>query len=252
MMTEDELRQAYRQLPPITGDSFWDKKCDELHEKVADHYPERFLTWPTITSTMFVGNAPYIEDELAALSTPYTEVIQEPDFGGPVLHPNGSSGNLIHQAYHLSQWERMTGQEARSLRRIVEFGGGYGAMALIVLRLGFQGEYQIIDYPELRLLQRYYLSNTLPDISRVAWQASPTDCDLLIACHSLSETPLDVRERILNSYHANSYLFVYHCEHESVDNLTYFTEFAESRPDYRWVQWVTPHLPDQMYTIGVR
>ncbi len=248
----ESLRQAIRQLPPLDGVSFWDKKRSELRQAILSAPPAEFLTWPTITSTMFVGNAPYIEQEIQALPAYYIAAIREPGFGMPVMHPGGSSGNLIHQAYHLYRWSMATGRSIKDMRHIVEFGAGYGAMALLAMRLGFRGTYQIIDLPEFALLQQYYLSNVLPDNQQITWTDEPADCDLLIACHSLSEAPPHIRAKILADITANSYLFVHHCEHEGIDNLSYFAEFAASRPDYAWQGWETEQPSNQQYLIGVR
>ncbi len=244
----EALREAFRHLPPIDGASFWDKKRQELRDKVASEPANRFLTWPTITSTMFVGNAPYIEAEFAAL--PQGNLLLDPGFGAPVLHWSGSSGNFIHQAYHLYQWQQKTGQSIGDMQSIVEFGAGYGVMALIAHRLGFAGQYYIYDLPEFALLQQYYLSNVLDDIRHITWSTRRRllTCDLMIACHSLSEMPLD--ERRLDDIRAKSYLFVYHGEHEGVDNLTYFAEFAEGKPGYRWQQWATEYPANQFYMVG--
>lgn len=230
----------------------WDTKRDELRNAIATRPMDSFLSWSTVISTMFVGNAPYIELELKALPAYYAAAIREPGFGQPQLHPSGSSGNLIHQAYHLGRWEACTRQTVRDIQHIVEFGAGYGAMASLVMRLGFQGTYQIIDLPEFALLQQYYLSNVLPENQQITWSDEPVDCDLLIACHSLSEAPPYVRAKILTDIAANSYLFVYHCEHEGIDNLSYFAEFAASRPDHAWQRWTTEHLPNQQYLIGAK
>lgn len=247
-MTGDELRDAIRHLPPIPGTSFWDGRRGELRAMILSESIDHFLRWPTVESTMFVGNAPYIATELKALPSAYIDAIFDPGIGSPVLYNNYTTGNLIHQAYHLSQW----GMSVKNLRRIVEVGAGYGAMAMIINRLGFRGDYQIIDLPEFGLLQQYYLSQTVGDTGRLTWSGSPASCDLLIACHSLSEMPIAERDQILDDFPASSYLFVYHCEHEGVDNLTYFAEFAEGKPDHFWRQWATEHLPNQMYLVGVR
>ncbi len=250
--TSETLQQAIQQLPPLDGVSFWDKKRSELRQAILSSSPDEFLTWSTVISTMFVGNAPYIEQELEALPAYYTVAIREPGFGKPLLHPGGSSGNLIHQAYHLYRWSLATGKSVKDMRRIVEVGGGYGAMALLVIRLGFQGTYQIIDLPEFALLQQYYLSNVLPGNRQIIWDRWPVECDLLIASHSLSEMPFAKRADILTGISAKSYLLVYHCEHEGIDNLSYFAEFAASRPDYVWQGWKTEQPSNQQYLIGVR
>lgn len=250
--TSESLRDAIHQLPPLDEASFWDKKRNELRQMILSASPSEFLTWPTIISTMFVGNAPYIEQELKALPAYYAEAIQDPGIGAPVLHPSGSSGNLIHQAYHLSRWEDLTGKTVRDIDRIVEVGAGYGAMALLAMRLGFEGAYQIIDLPEFALLQQYYLANVLPGNQQISWSDEPTDCDLFVASHSLSEMPFAKRAEILAGISAKSYLLVYHCEHEGMDNLTYFAEFAASRPDYAWQSWATQQPANQYYLIGAR
>jgi hypothetical protein len=69
----------------------------------------------------------------------------------------GSSGTLIHHAYHLHRFETVTGRFLLELQEIIEFGGGYGSMARLLARLGYRGRYHIHDLPEFAALQRFYL-----------------------------------------------------------------------------------------------
>jgi hypothetical protein len=118
------------------------------------------------------------------------------------------SMNLIHQAYHLTQWEQATGKRIEHLNTIVEFGAGYGAMALLCRRLGFEGQYIIYDLPEFSLLQEYYLSQ-FGMIDKMEWNPAekPKDADLFMALYSISEVPFEDRPGLMVK--ADSYLFLY-------------------------------------------
>ncbi|KKN30236.1 hypothetical protein LCGC14_0835860, partial [marine sediment metagenome] len=114
-MTEDELKAAIEALPsmePVEPAHTWAFWAWDLRQNILNHNPAEFLTWPSIVGTMFVGNAPYTDFELDTLISifptnvrdDFLEAIKEPNFGKPVLCENTrvtTSGNLIHQAYHL-------------------------------------------------------------------------------------------------------------------------------------------------------
>lgn len=248
-MTDNELRAIIKSLPPIEGADIWANHRCSLRKHILEGEPKSFLKWSTVRATMYV-NAPFTSTEYKTLPNGLREAAKGRSFGGMTYR--GYDTNLIHQAYHLSRWERVTGQRVESLNRIIEFGGGYGAMALLCQRLGFKGSYWIEDLPELSALQEYYLSSTA-DTSRV-YYCLPYhyECDLFIASHSLSEIEPEERERVLRGLRAGSFLFVFHCEHNGVDNLEWFRQLAEDRPEYEWSSWYTEHLPNQWYQIGVR
>ena len=69
-----------------------------------------------------------------------------------------------HRAYHaadLAWYRRTTGRDLWDCRAIVEWGGGYGNMARIVVRMNPAVSYAIIDLPELLALQYVYLGSLL-------------------------------------------------------------------------------------------
>jgi hypothetical protein len=161
---------------------------------------------------MFVGSgAEFTQKEFDSLTLRYRNVLQEPYFGQPELmrlEDVTTSGNLIHQAYHLMQFEQQAKVKVGDLDSIVEFGGGYGAMVVLCRRLGFKGKYTIIDLPEFSLLQEFYLSNTigLDNVELVTdWNGSKMQTDLLMALYSLSEVSIDYRSHVLNSIEAQHY-----------------------------------------------
>jgi len=257
-MTEDELKAAIEALPsmePVESAHTWAFWAWDLRQNILNHNPAEFLTWPSVVGTMFVGNAPYTEFEFDCLRDGMLEAIREPNFGKPVLYGEvgyRTSGNLIHQAYHLYQWEQKTGRQVKDLRTIVEIGGGYGAMGMIIRRLGFTGRYVIFDLPEFNLLQKYYLSNVgIEDIEFQSQIDEQTDYDLLIGLYSLNEMPLKTRKTIIDACPAQSYLIAYGAGWGGVDNMGWALELMRRRGEL-WHNWNIPHLPNCWYLIGDR
>lgn len=244
----------------------WDLNRAALREHLATDSLADFLNWSTIEKTMFVGDVGFVrkeyQDLLDRLDTTedyhaHSAALTESTIGNPKLLWGWTSGNLIHQLYHLKQWLDRSETTVDQLTGIVEAGAGYGAMALIIYRLGFRGRYTIIDFPELTQIQQYYLSRTLPgEWSNIFWlnafPSSPISCDLFIACHSISEMPIDERDRLMSQVEADAYLFASSYEFEGVDNAEWFREFGEGRPGYEWEQWAHPWQENALYQVGVR
>lgn len=208
---------------------------------------EKFTQWPCVYHTMLVEHwqepvlyeYSVVRDFLPILSTEFSK----PEYN-----------NLIHQAYHLWQWQQTTGRQIKDLSTIVEFGGGYGAMCLLCRRLGFMGRYVIYDLPEFSLLQEWYLSQNEIEVE---WnpKRDPKGVDLFMALYSLSEVPLT--ERAQHRIRANSYLFLYSGNWEGWDNVMYFQNLLPFLPGMKeltknWRHTELTHLPDKnnWYSIG--
>lgn len=218
-------------------------------------YPAWFMYWSTIQATMYVGQAPYIQRELEAVLELYpSDICKLSKFFHEPVDWNGLSTNLIHQAYHLVQYESKLNIRIRDLDTIIEFGGGYGAMALVAFRMGFNGIYYIYDLPEFSILQQYFLSHQ-PDIGTIHWRRnggafSQKEFDLCIAIHSISELDSVVKRwNFLNNYQAMSYIFSYNRSQKNIDNLKWFEQMQE-KIDMEWVNWEIEHLPDRYYLVG--
>lgn len=258
-MTSDELKEAFAALPPmepVEPEHTWRFWAWDLRQNVADKDPSEFLTWPGLVSTMFVGNAPYIDYEVEELplARRYFDCLKEPGVGQPAIYSrdcfDATSGNLIHQAYHISRWEKIGGNFLPELETIVEIGGGYGAMALICHRLGFRGRYIIYDLPEFSLLQQYYLSNIgIPNVEFEIQFSKLIEPDLLIGLYSLNEMPLDIRETIIDLCPAKSYLLAYMPRWGGFDNMAWAMDLMQ-RKGYNWRNWNIPHLPNCWYLVG--
>jgi hypothetical protein len=186
MFTTPDLSTRIADFPELPEDDYhWTVQRRALREHLARDPIEQFLTWPPVTFTMFVGEHPRVrKDEWEAL-------IQSNhgrwEAAIPAELGNQPNTHLIHQAYHLWNWERETGLKVESLSRIVEIGGGYGALARICRRLGFAGEYVIYDIPETAVLQDFYRRQFGFEITQRLEVDLPDSGDLVIGLWSLSE-----------------------------------------------------------------
>src|SRR5262245_14596703 len=138
--------------PPFTAKPpYWDAWRHDLWVRAQRDDAHHFMRWPCIFHTMLQD---HWRDSIA-VEGKYIE--QRIDMGALLkdhhlpmgdLYASSSLYNLTHQAYHILRWQEATGQRIADMRSIYEFGGGYGAMALVCNRLGFTGQYYIYDLPE--------------------------------------------------------------------------------------------------------
>lgn len=284
----DELRTTFRKIPSIKStnellpDMAWLGHMNILQENVLNRDPRKFLRWDVISGTMFAGNASYISKELKYLKgcsdwkMRWTSAIEESSVGHPVLYPfyPKSSGNLIHHAYHVAQFEERTGVKVHNTNYVFEFGGGYGSMCRLLFNLGFKGEYIIFDLPQFSALQRYFLKNMgLPVLSSNTFSNYETGIlclsdrqelnallaerkeksnSIFIATWSISESPISIREVILPQISDFSlFLVAYQDRFGGINNLDYFKNWQDTYKDVMWYNSKIDHLPGNNYLFGV-
>jgi len=283
----EDLRRDIRTLakPRAATDSpaesSWLANRMELRRHITEGEPSRFLRWDVVTGSMFVGNRAYIDHELAYLmqrpdwKSVWEGVIQEDPAGDPKPYKRykRSSGNRIHQAYHLCRFQAETGLPVSRFPLIVEFGGGYGSLCRLVHKLGFRGRYILFDLPEFSALQKYYLGSlNMPLVERGAPASGKpgilctSDPDLIgsvtrqqaqsglfVATWSLSETELAFRKRFMTLPAvdaAGAFLIAYQRDFGGIDNPRFFDVWRETKPAVRWVRSEIAHMPGNYYLFG--
>lgn len=279
------LREDVSKLPPCAynqsdADREWARNAARLRNLMLKEDPRRFLRWDIIQRTMFVGNADYIAKELEFLEgnmywhSRYKAAIKENTVGCPEMYCEyrQSSGNLIHHAYSLSQFEDKARVTVDHLELVLEFGGGYGSMCRLFHNLGFSGKYIIFDLPEFSALQRYYLGSLglnvlkpnkaiaidsgiscISDLSRLGELIRPTGRNLFLATWSISETSIAFRNEFLkNIPNIDNYLIAYQKVFNEVDNEAFFDSHAKSKQEFEWHKWEIPHLKGNFYLVGSR
>jgi hypothetical protein len=261
-MNIEELRAKVLELPPIEpyalANPFWDERRLGLRQSLLAGDIDRFLSWPDIGFTMFLGNWPWVDEEYQTLlverpSWCDSGTLADDRLGSPEWYKDtGSSANLIHQAFHLYKWEKATGRKVSELKSIVEIGGGYGCMCRLVHRLGFRGNYLIYDLPEVALLQEFYLSNTGVPVDHVAWvKKIDPQAQLIMSLWALSEMPSDLRMELLRTPRPAHYFFGYQFAFEGVDNRVFFQTFQDQRQGYEWkTERILHHPGESWYLFG--
>lgn len=283
----DALREEILALPDVRenaesrAESAWLTHRRELRRRILEDDPLRFLDWDVVTGSMFVGNRSFIDNELSFLkSRPDWEgvwegVIQEDPAGDPKPYKGyrRSSGNRIHQSYHLCRFEEEMGLQVSRFPMIVEFGGGYGSMCRLVRKRGFRGQYIIFDLPEFVALQKFYLgllgmplieasalsrkdpgilcTSDLAVLAAVDHQEAQQS--LFIATWSLSETDSAFREQVVAMPAvdgAAAYLIAYQRDFEGVDNPRFFDAWREKKTGIRWKYKQISHMPGNFYLFG--
>jgi hypothetical protein len=239
--------------------------------------PREFLHWKIIRNSMFVSNIVYIYNELKYIRYHpewhrlYHE-IRETRIGLPIpyyLFPS-SSGNLIHHAYHICQFEEKTKVRAKSFDVIFEFGGGYGCMCRLLLRQGFKGKYIIFDLLEFCALQKYYLKSNDIEIREIeSFEFSEEGVFLIsdfrdipegivsgnsmfIANWSFSEVPIQLRNEFLPLLSLfKGYHIAYQDYFNGLDNHSYFRDWMTDHKNVLWHNWEIEHLPSNYYLVGL-
>lgn len=277
----EALRSEIGNLEPIADDasaagSRWVGQRRALREQIAGGRLEDFLRWNVIQDTMF-HDPDRGELETLRMRSDWVSVCQAL-VDSPIGYPYPyfafpeSGGNLIHLAYNLGMFsERFS--DIASLECIVEFGGGYGGMCRLAHALGFKGTYIIFDLPEFSHLQEYYLRSagvasvvrgaeatagpgitlvdTFDDLAKaIETSQANQKKSLLIATWSLSEAPVDIRERFLAIVHPQNYLLAYQQRFGEVDNAHHFGALKQRAPGLEWSDVPAPYLRKDAYLVG--
>jgi len=250
MSSVEELRERVEGLKHLDTPGLsesWQGRRKTISEHILGHDLLDFLNWAVIRSTMFVGDAPYIPAKLKAMRKVrkgwrrWRNAMKEDDFGGALRLPKESwtSGNLINQGSHLHMFEQLTGLSVNDMPAIGDFAGGYGAMAKIIRRLGFEGPLATYEMPEMAALQQFYLENIGIDDVQSLYHLEDfidvfKDGGLFISICGLSELPFALRLSILEEVKATAYLIVYGHIWDGKDNEKLFGRFMKKHPEISW------------------
>jgi len=254
----EDLRSTFLTLSVEQTDSesvlsqTWLEFQKALKKEVAEQDPRSFLRWPVILNTMFPDDPEYLPIEFAVIRkdtewlSRWKKAIQETSIGRPMpfWRYRNSSSNTIHQAYHILVFEHEWDQRINYFDQVLEFGGGYGCLRRVIHNLGYNGSYCISDFPTFSALQNYYLlQSELPIGNGIGGTLLLSDIDqfldvcqaakgkvLFIANWSLSETPFELRTRVLSEVarHCTAFLIGYQDEICGIDNATYFADWSAS------------------------
>ena len=210
---------------------------------------KNFLRESFIQKMFFLHNRFFVYFELKALKGElnwpiYKKLIKEDAIGNPIryfLYQN-SSGNRINHVYHLSVLSKELNINLYKIKKVFEFGGGYGCMARIFSKLNKQLKYSCFDTHYVNLLQYYYLKHNnldvgfykknkftliskIPNLRKINNNHNSNLESLFIANWSLSETPIKFRENFIKIIKKNEFILIcFQEQFEDIDNLKYFNK----------------------------
>jgi len=193
----------------VNGPEYW-PTMREVFEYDCKHLPlSRFRLWASVHNVPFVTQYRTGKFYAAALSEAYknpivAEALKENWIGIPVekaevfraLSDFDTSIQRIQDVGHLVITD-FTPERLSSYKSIIEIGAGYGDMCSVVHKMGFTGKYTIIDIPEISPIQDYYLKKQGINANFRFESTDVEPADLVIATWSLSETPLEYREKLM-------------------------------------------------------
>ena len=179
----------------------------------------------------------------------WKKILKEDNSGFPpryFLYPK-SSGNRIHQTYHLYKFNEFCNKNLKTFDLVFEFGGGYGNMARTFKKINPKCVYIIFDTKPVNLIQWYYLNllkmnaslsikskskifliNDLNDLN-VLLKKYTCKNSLFIANLSLSEVPILFRKKILSyTKNLNYRLISFQKKFENIDNYNYFQNLKKN------------------------
>lgn len=282
----DELRKDIGSLPPLTktetnseAEKKWIDRQKKLRENILTRDPRDFFTWEEIKYSML---GQYLPNELlflkkssmwplwkAALEeTEFCEINKSWDL------PFKSRATVISNAFKLAQLVITHGLNMKNINTIFEFGGGYGSIARLCYRLGFEGTYIIFDLPEFSALQKYFLSSSglplnikytptkggkntvilLSKIDQLQDQLRDLTPDIFIATWSLSEAPLPLRKSIVNLIKKIKYYLIAYQERfpviTGVDNIAYFKNLQKDLSNKEWLTIPSKTSSKDYFLIG--
>ena len=205
---------------------------------------KNFLRESFIQKMFFLHNRFFVYSELKTLKNDkkwplYKNLIKEDAIGNPIryfLYQN-SSGNRINHVYHLSVLSRELNINLNEIKKVFEFGGGYGCMARIFSKINRKIKYTCFDTYYVNLLQYYYLKHNnldvgfsiknnytlISDLKRINNRHITNRKSLFIANWSLSETPIKFRNNFITIIKKNDFILIcFQEKFEDINNLQYF------------------------------
>ena len=221
----------------------------QLFKLLKEKKIRNFLRESFIQKMFFIHNRLFINNELKFLQKSkkwffYKKILVEDSVGNPVryfLYPI-SSGNRINHVFHLSLLIEEFNIDLKKIKKIFEFGGGYGCMARIFSKVNNKIKYTCFDTFYVNLLQFYYLAcNNLnvgfkkennfflsSNYKQIKKYHKKNSNYLFIANWSISETPLQFRKNFEEIIKKSKYILIgFQESFENINNLKYFSDLKK-------------------------
>lgn len=244
----------------LEGDDWWTcKRRDIIALAKSGASPYQFYTWPPVINTMWPNTDGYAVFQVKFLKNLgdfnarwFPAMRDKIKVTSSQWWKDVSFASITH-AYIMAHFETVARIDLNEMCYVFEFGAGVANMCRIIHNLGFKGHYEIFDFPEMRPLQKFFLTESGIDISGVRWLDSMNDASipnnsnrLMISIAAIEETPRDIQpifiemgKRFTHFMTGGSLMHDVHIKlHEVTDDTT------------KWQVWDTSIPPQCFIGIG--
>jgi hypothetical protein len=246
--SESNMSKIMLRAKQVNGPDYWPTMCDVFAHDMETLPKNRFKIWASVLTVPFISTnrfLPYIQmvtDQIVK-SPLVAEAVKEPMVGcTPTDFQNflslfadfPTTMNRVQHMGHLIICN-YTPEQLSEMDTIVEIGGGIGDMTDIIYKLGFKGKYIIYDFKEVGAIQKYYHDELgLKNVVHTNNIDDLQTADLCIATWSLTEMPIDLRQKIMKKIkHTKNWLIAYSNKIFELDNDKYIKdEFVPLFKDY--------------------
>jgi hypothetical protein len=228
-----EMAQKMFNAKMIEDDSYWSTMREVFAHDLKTLPMERFKVWASVLSIPFMTRIRCVEYTSMALKA----AAEDPRFENALLEPMigcdeqdfkeqfsvfdnfNTTGNRIAAVCHLLSCG-YTPADLEKMDTIIEFGAGIGELCDVIHKLGFKGKYIIYDLPEVGAIQKWYHGQL--GHKNVVHTADLEDlqiADLCIGTWSLTEMPIELRNKILSkTVGTKNWLLAYSNQIFGIDN----------------------------------
>lgn len=242
------LRLKIYDSPSLTT-GVWNKFNHKLEKLFLPYPPFSFLQNEIILRTMFMTSGGHrLSEQIRFIEKIFRDkvlkrVLKEDFIGVPVIlnEKYFTSHNSVWQLYHIARLIKATNCDFKKVDTIVEWGGGYGNLTKVLMRLyNKQKTYVLIDTPFFCTIQWLYLAiifgeneihflrNKKDKIQKNKINILPVGlakikklkCDLFISLWALSESPPSLQNYVAgeNWFGAKHILLGYQLSNKSFPN----------------------------------
>jgi hypothetical protein len=229
----------------------WEFRQEDVKRNIEAYGMENFLRWPVSAEALYSGDELYGHrrlDRLMRSEHRLDRYVGRFNTGNP---PNDGplDMHMVVQAHHLMTLLD-TGYTIPMQGTVYEFGGGFGAMVLLLRRIGFTGKYVIQDLPEMLRLQDYWLKGEgIRENVTLTTEPIAGEYDLFIANCSLSEANEDARSKVKDLVEAHAYEICYDRCWNKGTMATIMAEWVEGIPG-QWKRVQDPIFSNHEYWVA--
>lgn len=213
--------------------TLWEKMLIEIESEFKNK--EKFLRHRTISKTLSPNDESntrrhldHVRKNKYCLNEILPKVLDS-EVGSPKLTEGYSQGTAQHCHYLMVMLDHLN-LKITDFDHISDIGGGYGNFYRIAKMLGYEGNFDIADFPIMHEIQKYYISKHNLDLPKFIGirDLNPISKSILFGFHSINEMPYSDRKILEEKYYLYDHVMIlYNDKFDGIDNMAYFKNLKD-------------------------